>query len=79
MLGESGLSVTMFEIAEMFLETDFARSFSWSNIFHVTCGACYLVDSTVFLFTFSTMASCRQKFFYSVANRKCDFNIGILE
>ena len=63
----------------MFLETDFERSSSLSNIFHVTCGACYLVDSTVFVFIFSTMVSCRQKFFYSVASRNRDFNIGVLE
>jgi len=78
-LGESELSVTIFEIAEMFLETDFDRSSSLSNIFLVACGACYLVDCTVFVCTFSTMMSCRQKFFNSVASRKRNFNIGILE
>ena len=79
MLGESRLYATILEIAKKFLEKDFERSSSLSNIIHVAYGACYLVDSTVFIFTFSTMVSCRQKFFYSIANRKRDLNIDILE
>jgi hypothetical protein len=60
-------------------KTDFERSSSLSNILHVACGACYLINPTVFVFTFGTMVSCRQKVSYSTASRKCDFHISILE